>query len=46
MGNICASFECHASPMAAKRLDQMGYKNVYDYEGGMKDWKGAGYPVE
>jgi rhodanese-related sulfurtransferase len=42
----CASFECHSSPAAAKRLEQMGYTNVYDYEGGMKDWKDGGYPVE
>lgn len=42
----CASFECNASPAAAKRLEQMGYTNIYDYEGGMKDWKEAGYPIE
>jgi rhodanese-related sulfurtransferase len=42
----CASFECHASPNAAKKLEESGYTNIYDYEGGMKDWKEAGYPVE
>jgi rhodanese-related sulfurtransferase len=42
----CASFECQASPRAAKKLDEMGYTNVYDYEGGISDWEEAGYPLE
>jgi rhodanese-related sulfurtransferase len=42
----CASFDCEASPKAAEKLEKSGYTNVYDYEGGMKDWKEAGYPVE
>ena len=42
----CSSFECMASPMAAKKLEEMGFSNVTDYEGGIADWKEAGYPVE
>lgn len=42
----CASFDCTASPTAAKKLDQAGFRRVYDYEGGIKDWQEAGYPVE
>ena len=42
----CASFECQASPGAAKKLTEAGYTNVFDYEGGIKDWKQANYPVE
>ena len=42
----CASFTCPASGMAAKILQQMGYTNVIDYSGGIKDWTEAGYPVE
>jgi rhodanese-related sulfurtransferase len=34
----CASFECQASPKAAEKLTKMGYKNVFDYEGGIKDY--------
>ncbi|MEA2036810.1 MAG: rhodanese-like domain-containing protein [Nanoarchaeota archaeon] len=34
----CANSECQASPNAAKKLEQMGYTNVYDYEGGIKDY--------
>lgn len=34
----CANFECSASPKAAKRLEQAGFSQVYDYEGGTEDW--------
>jgi len=42
----CASFECRASPAAAKKLADEGYQDVYDYEGGIKEWKEAGYELE
>ena len=42
----CASFECQASPGAAKKLSDEGYMEVYDYEGGIKEWKEAGYELE
>jgi len=42
----CASFECQASPTAAAKLDELGYQNVVDFEGGLADWKEAGYPLE
>ncbi len=41
----CADFECSASPKAAKKLEELGYKNVYDYEGGIDDWEKAGYKL-
>lgn len=34
----CASFDCDASPKAAKKLEDAGFTQVYDYEGGTKDW--------
>lgn len=34
----CASFECTASPTAVKILQQLGFTNVIDYAGGIKDW--------
>lgn len=34
----CASFECNASPKAAEKLEKAGFTQVYDYEGGTKDW--------
>lgn len=41
----CASESCQASPKAAKLLANMGFDNVKDYEGGMKDWADAGLDV-
>lgn len=34
----CASHECDASDKAARKLEQAGFSQVYDYEGGTKDW--------
>jgi len=34
----CANFDCDASPKAAKKLEDAGFTEVYDYEGGTKDW--------
>ncbi len=42
----CGSRECQASPEAAKKLDEMGYESVFDYEPGISGWKEAGLPVE
>ena len=42
----CSNFDCGASPAAAKKLNEMGFTNVYDYEGGKQDWKDAGLPME
>ncbi|MBS3787236.1 rhodanese-like domain-containing protein [Candidatus Bipolaricaulota bacterium] len=41
----CADSECGASPKAAEKLDQFGFENVYDYEGGKKDWQEEGNPM-
>lgn len=41
----CADSECGASPKAAEKLDKLGFENVYDYEGGKKDWREAGNPM-
>jgi len=42
----CAKTECTASEEAAEKLTAAGYENVYDFEGGMKEWREAGHPVE
>ena len=42
----CSDKNCSASPNAAKKLESLGFKNVYDYEEGKADWKKAGYPME
>jgi len=41
----CADRSCGASPKAAKKLDKLGFENVFDYQGGKKDWKEAGNPM-
>jgi rhodanese-related sulfurtransferase len=43
----CTSFSCTLSPRAAHMLEaHMEYTDVTHYEGGIKDWEDAGYPVE
>jgi len=42
----CLDSDCDASPKAAKRMEELGYQNVFDYEAGKVDWKEAGLPVE
>jgi len=42
----CGSFECQASTKAAEKLIAMGYKNVLDYKGGLKDYKEGGFAME
>ncbi len=42
----CASEDCDASPIAAKKLERLGYTRVLDYEAGMEGWMEAGLRVE
>jgi rhodanese-related sulfurtransferase len=42
----CASLECTASTRAAEKLVSLGFKNVMDYKGGLKDYKEAGLTLE
>lgn len=42
----CANTECPASPKAARKLDEMGYREVFDFEGGKQAWREAGYHLE
>jgi rhodanese-related sulfurtransferase len=42
----CYDQACTASPKAAQKMDELGYREVYDYEAGKMDWKEAGLPVE
>jgi rhodanese-related sulfurtransferase len=41
----CSDSDCAASPTAAKKLEDAGFSNVYDFEGGKKEWKDAGFPM-
>ena len=42
----CGSTQCHASPKAAKKLEELGYTNVADFESGLAGWQEAGYSFE
>lgn len=42
----CASFECPASTKAAEKLLALGYNNVLDYKGGLKDYKEGNLALE
>jgi len=42
----CHDEECNASPIAAKKLEGLGYTHVIEFPGGKKAWKKAGYPTE
>jgi len=37
----CGSEACDVSVKAAKTLEEHGFQEVYDYEGGVKAWRGA-----
>lgn len=42
----CASHECPLSAGAYKKLKQLGFNKVQDFEGGMREWKQKGYSVQ
>ena len=42
----CASEECDASEKAAAQLENAGFREVYDYVGGIRAWQDAGQPVQ
>jgi rhodanese-related sulfurtransferase len=42
----CGGGECESSFRAARELENAGYEDVSTYEGGMKEWIGAGREIE
>ncbi len=42
----CANGPCANSGIAARRLTDLGYTDVADYELGKEDWFAAGLPLE
>ncbi len=42
----CSNLVCQNSGIAAKRLSDLGYENVYKYAEGKEDWVQAGLPTE
>lgn len=41
----CQSFLCDASTKAYQTLKELGYRRLYEYSGGINDWKAHGNPV-
>jgi rhodanese-related sulfurtransferase len=41
----CASLQCDSSTTAARKLEQAGFSQVFDFEGGAKEWEEAGMPL-
>ena len=41
----CANHDCDLSPKAAERLEEAGFENVTDFDGGIEEWKREGYEV-
>lgn len=42
----CAHRNCDVSARAWHILHELGFDNLFAYEGGMKEWYEAGYPTE
>jgi rhodanese-related sulfurtransferase len=42
----CKDEDCGASPKAAEKLEKLGFRNVKDFEGGLKTWKEAGNEIQ
>jgi rhodanese-related sulfurtransferase len=42
----CSNVACQNSTILSRRLAQLGYTDVREYEGGKEDWITAGLPVE
>jgi len=42
----CGGPKCPQSRMAAEKLAKLGYENVRAYEGGLEEWKAAGFAIE
>ncbi|GAA2966205.1 rhodanese-like domain-containing protein [Actinokineospora diospyrosa] len=42
----CSDDTCANSGIAADRLVELGYTNVFKYTAGKRDWVGAGLPTE
>jgi rhodanese-related sulfurtransferase len=42
----CGGPKCPRSRIAAENLAKLGYENIRAYEGGLEEWKGAGFAIE
>jgi rhodanese-related sulfurtransferase len=41
----CASASCDSSTKAGKKLEEAGFTNVYEFEGGVDEWEKSQLPL-
>ena len=41
----CMNVDCPAGELAARKAADAGYTEVYDYKGGIEEWKEKGLPI-
>lgn len=42
----CGSKECKKSTQAYKKLEKLGFKKVWEFEGGLKEWQSMKFPCQ
>lgn len=42
----CKDAACDAAAKAGQRMEQLGFRYVFDYQAGKDDWRGAGLHTE
>lgn len=42
----CSGPSCHASPQAARRVEEAGYRDVREFRGGLEEWEKSGYTFD
>lgn len=42
----CSGYGCVDSKVLGKKLLQLGYRQIFIFEGGYPEWKDAGFPIE
>lgn len=43
--SYCSDRDCAESPRAAAILEELGYREVFHFEGGIGEWRRRGLPV-
>ncbi|MFQ5907600.1 MAG: rhodanese-like domain-containing protein [Thermoplasmata archaeon] len=42
----CSDRSCSASRVVSNVLEKSGFQHVYHFDGGLQEWRKAGYPIE
>ena len=41
----CTDYACNKSIILYHLLESMGYKNIYRFAGGLREWETMGFPI-